>query len=71
VATRLKKVEETKDIPVLVLSGGESINISMVLALGAEDFITKPFSDAIFLSTIERLAKRREVNHAYDTVGGR
>jgi PAS domain S-box-containing protein len=69
VMSRLKQEEETKVIPLLALSGSAHLNIDRILALGAEEFLTKPFSDAVFLSTIERLVGRKGVNHAYDTCG--
>jgi len=69
VASKLKQMDETKDIPILALSGSTHLNFSRILALGANEFLTKPFSDNIFLSAVERLVRRKEVNHAYNTCG--
>ncbi len=69
VMDRLKQEEETKSIPILALSGGIHLDVDRIAALGANEFLTKPFSDAVFIDTIERLVKRREVNHVYHTGG--
>ena len=48
VLTSLKKNEKTKAIPVIFITGlGSSEDEMRGLILGAEDYITKPFSDAI------------------------
>lgn len=70
VMARLKQEEETKSIPILALSGGIHMDVDRIVALGAKEFLTKPFSDTIFFSTVRWLAKRKEVNHVYHT-GGR
>jgi signal transduction histidine kinase/PleD family two-component response regulator len=67
VMSRLKQEEETKNIPILALSGSAHLNIDRIMALGADEFLTKPFSETVFLSTIERLIRRKDVNYAYDT----
>jgi len=67
--SKLKQDDETKDIPILALSGSTHLNVNRILALGANEFLTKPFSDNIFLSAVERLVRRKEVNHAYNTCG--
>ena len=69
VMARLKQEEETKSIPILALSGGIHLDVDRIVALGAKEFLTKPFSDAVFIDTIERLIKRKEVNHVYHTGG--
>jgi PAS domain S-box-containing protein len=67
VTSKLQQEENTKNIPILVLSGTRQVNVERILALGANEFLTKPFSDSVFLAVVERLIKRKEVNHAYNT----
>jgi signal transduction histidine kinase/PleD family two-component response regulator len=67
VMARLKQEEETQNIPILVLSGGIQMDVDRIIALGAKEFLTKPFSDMVFIDTIERLIIRKEVNHVYHT----
>jgi signal transduction histidine kinase/GGDEF domain-containing protein len=57
VTMKLKQEEETKSIPILALSGSVSVNVEKILALGASEFLTKPFSDEIFLNAVECLIK--------------
>lgn len=54
VIKELKKSPETKDIPLVVLSTSKNKDdIETVIALGADDFFTKPasFSDLVYIVT--------------------
>ena len=53
VCRRLKEIEETKDIPVIFLTGKTELqDEAMGLGLGAVDYITKPLSPAIVLARL-------------------
>lgn len=56
----LKQVRSFSDVPVIVLTvWGEENDIVRGLALGANDYIVKPFSQAELLARIRVLALRR------------
>jgi len=59
VCRRLKGDKETAEIPVIMVSAkGEESDIVVGLELGAEDYITKPFSPKILIARV-RTALRR------------
>ena len=51
----LKAGDETRDIPVIILSSAEQTRVDEALALGADDFITKPARREDILPRIQRL----------------
>ena len=53
---RLKRARETKEIPVVVLSGSDGGTAAAAQAAGAEAFLGKPFSPLELLAIVERLA---------------
>ena len=53
---QLKEREETKDVPVVVLSGSDGGTDEAAAAAGAEAFLRKPFSPLELLAIVERLA---------------
>ena len=53
--------EQKKEMPVLILSAKVSVQDKVkLLRLGADDYITKPFKLAIFLSRLNALLRRSE-----------
>jgi putative two-component system response regulator len=58
VCQRLRREDETRDIPIVVLSGGDSSELEQALAAGADEVIGKPFSPLELLFVVERLAGR-------------
>jgi two-component system alkaline phosphatase synthesis response regulator PhoP len=59
VCRRLKMDPKTRQVPIIMLTAkGEETDIVTGLELGAEDYITKPFSPRVFLARI-RTALRR------------
>jgi len=70
VIKRLRETEETKDIPILALSGSLHTDTDRLMALGANEFVTKPFSDGLLLDAVRKLIRKREVKHGYRIVGG-
>jgi response regulator RpfG family c-di-GMP phosphodiesterase len=53
---RLKRARETKEIPVVILSGSDGGTSEAALEAGADAFMRKPFSPLELLSIVERLA---------------
>ena len=67
VAKRLKSSPKTSQIPILMLSAkGEEADIVTGLELGADDYITKPFSPRIMIARV-RTALRRNRNKPEET----
>jgi two-component system phosphate regulon response regulator PhoB len=66
VTKKLKSNEKTQDIPIVMLTAkGEEADIVTGLELGAEDYITKPFSPRILIARV-RTALRRKVGKPED-----
>ncbi|WP_419022907.1 response regulator transcription factor [Emergencia sp.] len=56
-----KKIRQTSKVPILFLTAAdEETDIIMGLDIGADDYITKPFKLAVFLSRINALLRRSE-----------
>ncbi len=59
VARKLKKEEKTQDIPVIMLTAkGEEVDIVTGLELGADDYITKPFSPRVLIARVKSVLRR-------------
>ena len=57
----LKNTLETKDIPIIMLTAkGEEADIVTGLELGADDYITKPFSPRILAARVKAVLRRKE-----------
>ncbi len=66
VARKLKSSEKTQHIPIVMLTAkGEEADIVTGLELGADDYITKPFSPRVLIARV-RTALRRKVRKAED-----
>ncbi len=60
VARGLKSEKNTKDIPVIMLTAkGEEADIVTGLELGADDYISKPFSPRILTARVRAVLRRR------------
>ena len=60
VARRLKENSATKDTPIVMLTAkGEEADIVTGLELGADDYVTKPFSPRILIARIKAVIRRR------------
>ena len=60
VARRLKQNPGTKDTPIVMLTAkGEEADIVTGLELGADDYVTKPFSPRILVARIKAVIRRR------------
>ncbi len=56
----LKSDERTSDIPIIMLTAkGEEADIVVGLEMGADDYVTKPFSPRILLARIKALLRRK------------
>ena len=60
VTRRLKEDSETKDIPIVMLTAkGEEADIVTGLELGADDYVTKPFSPRVLIARVRAVLRRR------------
>jgi two-component system, OmpR family, alkaline phosphatase synthesis response regulator PhoP len=61
ICRRLKGDPDTAGVPILMVSAkGEEADVVAGLELGAEDYITKPFSNKVLLARIRNVLRRRE-----------
>lgn len=59
VCRRMKNNSELKNIPVVILSAkGEELDVVLGLELGADDYVSKPFSPKILFSRIKAILRR-------------
>ena len=60
VTRRLKNDPDTKNLPIVMLTAkGEEADIVTGLELGADDYITKPFSPRVLIARIRAVLRRR------------
>lgn len=60
VARILKNTKETRDIPIIMLTAkNEEVDMILGLEMGADDYITKPFSPRVLLARIRAVSRRR------------
>lgn len=65
VCRRLKEDAKTRDCPLIILTAkGEEADIVAGLELGADDYITKPFSPRVLLARLRAVLRRRQVKPA-------
>ena len=66
VCRQLKKDPKTSAIVIIMVSAkGEESDVVVGLEVGADDYVTKPFSMKVLISRI-RVALRRQLSQAYD-----
>jgi len=59
VCRKMKMNSELRNIPVMMLSAkSEELDILLALELGADDYVTKPFSPKVVLSRIKAILRR-------------
>ncbi|MSR17743.1 MAG: response regulator transcription factor [Phycisphaerales bacterium] len=69
VCRRIRANNEHADLPILMLTAkGSESDIVAGLELGADDYMTKPFSPRVLLARVRALLRR---NSAADSAGGR
>lgn len=60
VCKAVRRVDATKEIPIIMLTAkGEESDIVTGLDLGADDYVTKPFSPKILLARIKAIMRRK------------
>jgi two-component system alkaline phosphatase synthesis response regulator PhoP len=61
VCRELKMDAKTRDVPIIILTAkGEEADIVTGLELGADDYITKPFSPRVLLARLRAVLRRRQ-----------
>ena len=60
VARQLKKHSTTRDVPIIMLTAkGEEADIVAGLELGADDYVTKPFSPRVLIARVRTVLRRK------------
>ncbi|MDP9174776.1 MAG: response regulator transcription factor [Planctomycetota bacterium] len=71
VARRLKSDTQTSGIPILMLTAkGEETDVVVGLTLGADDYVTKPFSVKVLLARVSTVLRRSEAGTGLVAEGG-
>ncbi len=61
VLSKMKGRTDLKSIPAMLLSAkGEELDMVLGLELGAEDYVTKPFSPKVLFSRVKAILRRKE-----------
>lgn len=61
VARRLKNESSTRDLPIVMLTAkGEESDVVTGLELGADDYVTKPFSPRVLIARIRAVLRRND-----------
>ncbi len=61
VCKKLRSAVATKELPIIMISAkGEEADVVVGLELGADDYVTKPFSPRVLLARIKAVLRRRE-----------
>jgi two-component system alkaline phosphatase synthesis response regulator PhoP len=65
VCRELKQDARTRDLPIIILTAkGEEADIVAGLELGADDYVTKPFSPRVLLARLRAILRRRRAEPA-------
>ncbi len=68
VAKKLKNKPETRHIPIIMLTAkGEEADIVTGLELGADDYVTKPFSPRVLLARVKAVIRRKVLEEVDDS----
>jgi DNA-binding response OmpR family regulator len=71
VARRLKADDKTAPIPVVMLTAkGEETDVVVGLTLGADDYVTKPFSMKVLLARVNAVLRRMDATASEPGEGG-
>ncbi|MCL4211455.1 MAG: response regulator transcription factor [Phycisphaerales bacterium] len=72
ICRRLKWNEDTRSIPILIVSAkGEESDIVTGLELGADDYITKPFSPKVLMARVKNIVRRTRAASAPTSTANR
>lgn len=67
VCRRLKQADDTRRIPILMVSAkGEESDIVAGIELGADDYVTKPFSPKVLMARVRNILRRRDEEEAIE-----
>ncbi|MEO0587469.1 MAG: response regulator transcription factor, partial [Planctomycetota bacterium] len=67
VCRNIKTSQETSELPVIMLTArGEESDVVQGLELGADDYITKPFSPRVLMARIRAVLRRSEADASGD-----
>lgn len=70
VCRRLKWQTETRGVPILIVSAkGEEADIVTGIELGADDYVTKPFSPRVLMARVKNILRRRDEPAATQSEG--
>lgn len=65
----LKQSDITRDIPIIMLTAkGEESDVLVGLQLGADDYVTKPFSPKILLARVKTVLRRVSIGKTSDSL---
>jgi two-component system alkaline phosphatase synthesis response regulator PhoP len=68
VCRELKQDAKTRDLPIIILTAkGEEADIVAGLELGADDYVTKPFSPRVLLARLRAVLRRRRMEPAAES----
>ena len=68
ICRRLKENKATSEIPIIMVSArGEEQDIVKGLELGADDYVTKPFSPKVLLARIEAVLRRSKLENSAES----
>jgi two-component system alkaline phosphatase synthesis response regulator PhoP len=68
VCRELKHDAKTRDLPIIILTAkGEEADIVAGLELGADDYVTKPFSPRVLLARVRAVLRRRRMEPAAES----
>lgn len=71
VCRRLKRNPSTAGLPIVIVSAkGEEAEVVAGLELGADDYVTKPFSPRVLIARLRAVLRRREENDGGDSATG-
>lgn len=60
VCKTMKRIDSLKDIPIIMLTAkGEEIDIITGLDLGADDYVTKPFSPRVLIARVKAVLRKK------------
>lgn len=72
VCRRLKRDPATAGLPIVIVSAkGEEAEVVAGLELGADDYVTKPFSPRVLIARLKAVLRRRDDGDTGETVEGR
>jgi two-component system phosphate regulon response regulator PhoB len=68
VTKKLKRNPDTSHIPIIMLTAkGDEVDIVTGLELGADDYITKPFSPKVVVARIKAVLRRQSIDHTEES----